>query len=133
MPWESAEDRRRRAAATLTALDPHRPEAAYLEPWAAFAHRWWNLDGIEAAAEEAVACTDGDMGFGGALTAIGIMDEACSVVMPAFAEANEVALREACSASAAEVAASLKQAGVAWSPPPSATRLADLCCRTCAQ
>ena len=44
MPWERDEDRRRRLAARLAAREAPRPDEAFLEPWATFSRRWWNLD-----------------------------------------------------------------------------------------
>ena len=43
MPVEGTEEKRLNAAAQHVQRQPARPDAAFLEPWAEFAQRHWNL------------------------------------------------------------------------------------------
>ena len=47
MPTQPIEVRRMSAAAEHVAQQPARPDAAFLEPWEAFAQRPWNLHLVE--------------------------------------------------------------------------------------
>lgn len=132
MPWESEADRQLRAASASVQGDEPRSDTAFLEPWASFSKRWWNLNLTATGADgAATSCADLDMGFDGALGAIGMADERCAAVVPAFASANDVSVPTICTIDVADIASGLAESGVRWSPPAGAKELKDLCCRAC--
>ena len=129
------EDRRVRAAAEMVAGEVSSLDGEpYLEPWPTFSARPWNLD-VRREAERG-ACDDADLGFGGALAALGLADERCGAVVRAFASSNGVSEADMCAVAVDEMAAGLAAAGLAWTAPRAAggartALLAELCLATC--
>jgi len=135
MAWERPEDRWVRAAAEPVAGEVSSLDGEpYLEPWPTFSAKPWNLD-VRREAERG-ACDDADLGFGGALAALGLADERCGAVVRAFASSNGVSEADMCAVAVDEMAAGLAAAGLAWTAPRAAggartALLAELCLATC--
>ena len=83
------------------------------------------------------ACTDGNLGFNGALAAFRLPDESCASVLPALGasvpaeQGGPLSVASMCASTVSPWATSLAASGITWTPPAGATTYADVCQATC--